>query len=170
MATAELPAYPSYNDVLGCQEALFEWAESFDSKNWKRLDECLAPTLYVDYREVMGPDHMGPAAIWEAMPKQEFIDFSSSPGFLGNPRIQTQHFVGGCIKWKQTAEEDIEAHHQMRVAHARYKDDECKEVEHKGHVHGWAFTRYKKVGGVWKLAGVGPDLRWYEFNYEKIFG
>jgi hypothetical protein len=34
-------------DVLGCQAAAFEWAESFDSKDWDRLFKCLAPTLHV---------------------------------------------------------------------------------------------------------------------------
>lgn len=34
-------------DVLGCQEALYEWAESYDSKDWDRLAKCIAPTLRV---------------------------------------------------------------------------------------------------------------------------
>lgn len=34
-------------DVIDCQAALFEWAESFDSKDWDRLSKCIAPTLYV---------------------------------------------------------------------------------------------------------------------------
>jgi hypothetical protein len=34
-------------DVVGCQAALYEWAESFDSKDWDRLSKCLAPSLYV---------------------------------------------------------------------------------------------------------------------------
>lgn len=34
-------------DVVGCQAALYEWAESFDSKDWDRLSRCIAPSLYV---------------------------------------------------------------------------------------------------------------------------
>lgn len=34
-------------EVLGCQEALFEWAESYDTKDWDRLAKCIAPTLRV---------------------------------------------------------------------------------------------------------------------------
>ena len=34
-------------DVLGCQAALFDWAESYDSKDWDRLSKCIAPTLRV---------------------------------------------------------------------------------------------------------------------------
>jgi Scytalone dehydratase len=34
-------------DVLGCQAALYEWAESYDTKDWDRLSKCIAPTLRV---------------------------------------------------------------------------------------------------------------------------
>lgn len=35
------------SDIISCQAALFEWAESFDTKDWTRLAGCIAPTLYV---------------------------------------------------------------------------------------------------------------------------
>lgn len=34
-------------DVMGCQAALFEWADSYDAKDWARLRECVAPSLMV---------------------------------------------------------------------------------------------------------------------------
>ena len=34
-------------EIYNCQAALFEWAESFDTKDWTRLAGCVAPTLYV---------------------------------------------------------------------------------------------------------------------------
>lgn len=34
-------------DVLGCQAAQYEWAESYDTKDWERLSKCIAPTLRV---------------------------------------------------------------------------------------------------------------------------
>jgi len=34
-------------DIFGCERVLFEWAESFDTKDWARLADCVAPTLYV---------------------------------------------------------------------------------------------------------------------------
>lgn len=46
--------------------AVFEWAESYDSKDWKRLEKCIAPTLRVDYRSFLNK-------IWEAMPADEFV-------------------------------------------------------------------------------------------------
>lgn len=38
---------PMLLDVLGCQTALFEWAESYDTKDWDRLAKCVAPTVRV---------------------------------------------------------------------------------------------------------------------------
>ncbi|MBE3049536.1 hypothetical protein IMZ48_44970, partial [Candidatus Bathyarchaeota archaeon] len=32
-------------DYLGLNAALYEWADSYDSKDWDRLRRCIAPTL-----------------------------------------------------------------------------------------------------------------------------
>ena len=42
-------------DIFGCQAALFEWAESYDSKDWDRLSKCIAPVLRVGPFEVHSP-------------------------------------------------------------------------------------------------------------------
>ena len=34
-------------EYLGVTEAAFEWADSYDSKDWERLKKCIAPTLRV---------------------------------------------------------------------------------------------------------------------------
>ena len=36
-------------EIMGCQAALFEWAESYDSKDWDRLKQCIAPFLRVSF-------------------------------------------------------------------------------------------------------------------------
>ena len=38
-------------DILACQDALFEWAESYDTKDWNRLSKCIAPVLRVRLHE-----------------------------------------------------------------------------------------------------------------------
>lgn len=92
----------------------------------------------------------------------------SSPHFLGNKRIKTQHFIGA-TKWSQVSPTDIIAEQQMRVAHQKYKDDELKEVQYQGHALGKATIQYRKIDGVWKFAGLEPDIRWTEFDNDKIF-
>jgi hypothetical protein len=48
---ARQPAAPSnqitFEDYLGLQHALFEWADSYDAKDWNRLSKVIAPTLRV---------------------------------------------------------------------------------------------------------------------------
>lgn len=106
--------------------------------------------------------------LWESLPAADFVALASSPGFLGNARIKTQHFIGAG-RLVQTADGEVTGYHQMRVAHQRYKDDELKEVLYKGHAHGKATIQYRKVDGVWKFAGLAPDIRWGEHDVDKIF-
>ncbi|KAL9111235.1 MAG: hypothetical protein Q9227_004313 [Pyrenula ochraceoflavens] len=153
---------PPPEDVLGCQAAMYEWVESYDSKDWDRLRKCIAPTLRINYRSLVGKD-------WEAMPAEEYVQMASSPGLLGNPRLKTQHFVGGVSKWEKTSETEITGSHQMRVAHQKYKDDAMTEVHLKGHAHGQSTVWYRKVDGVWKFGGIEPGIRWSEYDHDKIF-
>ncbi|KUL82242.1 hypothetical protein ZTR_09263 [Talaromyces verruculosus] len=143
-----MPEQPTPDEVFSCLAALFEWAESFDTK--------------VDYRQVMGK-------IWEEMPADEFIPLASSPQFLGDELLRTQHFIGGASSWNKVSDKEIQGHHQVRVAHQRYTDRSMKEVAIQGHAHGGATMWYKKVEGKWKFAGLSPNIRWGEFNYDEIF-
>merc|ERR1739841_490242 len=54
----------SFEDMQGCMAAAYEWADSYDSKDWDRLSKCIAPTLRIDYRSFLNK-------IWEAMPAAE---------------------------------------------------------------------------------------------------
>ncbi|KAH7303306.1 putative scytalone dehydratase [Stachybotrys elegans] len=157
-----MTSQPTLPDLLGCQAALYEWAESYDTKDWDRLSRCVAPTLRIDYRSFLN-------RLWEAMTSEAFVGMASDPKFLGNPRLKTQHFVGGAAKWEQTSETEITGFHQMRVAHQKYADDQLTQVSMQGHGHGMATIWYRKVDGVWKFAGIEPGVRWGEFDYAKIF-
>jgi len=152
---------PSFEDVLGCQAAVFEWADSYDSKDWDRLRKCIAPTLRVDYRSFLDK-------IWEAMPAEEFIAMISNPNVLGNPLLKTQHFIGG-TKWEKVSDDEIIGYHQLRVPHQKYTDATLKEVAVKGHAHSTNTHWYKKVDGVWKFAGLDPNIRWSEYDFDKVF-
>lgn len=94
---------------------------------------------------------------------------ASDQKFLGNIRLKTQHFVGA-TKWIQKSENEITGYHQMRVAHQKYKDDELSEAVMKGHAHGKSTIWYRKIDGMWKFAGIEPDIRWAEYDHDKIFG
>nr|UYO77243.1 dehydratase AgnL8 [Trichoderma psychrophilum] len=152
---------PSFQEITSCQRVLFEWADSYDTKDWDRLKKCIAPTLRIDYRSFLDK-------IWEAMPSEEFLQMASDPRFLGNPLLKTQHFVG-LSTWEKSGEDEIVGTHQLRVPHQRYTDSTMKEVAVKGHAHGIATMWYRRVDGEWKFAGVCPQIRWAEFDYDKVF-
>lgn len=102
------------------------------------------------------------------MPADAFVKMASDPRVLGNPRLKTQHFVGAS-KWVQTGEAAITGYHQMRVAHQKYTDESLAKIEVKGHAHGKGTMWYRKVNEVWKFAGLEPDIRWSEYDHDKIF-
>ncbi|KAH6843304.1 scytalone dehydratase [Chaetomium sp. MPI-CAGE-AT-0009] len=152
---------PSFQDILGCQSAAYEWAESYDTKDWARLLSCTAPTLRVDYRSFLNK-------LWDAMPAEAFVAMASDPKVLGDPRLKTQHFVG-VSKWVKVSETEITGCHQMRVAHQKYADEKLTEVAARVNAHGRASIFYRKVDGVWKFAGIEPDIRWSSGNHDELF-
>ncbi|KAI1247305.1 hypothetical protein MGN70_011193 [Eutypa lata] len=157
MATSNI----SFDDYQGIQKALFEWADSYDSKNWDRLRKCIAPTLRIDYRSFLDK-------LWEAMPAEEFIAMISSDAVLGNPLLMTQHFIGGTT-YERVSDTEIVGYHQLRVPHQRYTDGTRSQVAVKGHAHSTNTHWYRKVGGVWKFAGLSPEIRWGEYDFDKVF-
>lgn len=102
------------------------------------------------------------------MPAEEFLKMASDPNVLGDPLLMTQHFIGG-TKWEKVSDDEIIGYHQLRVPHQRYKDSSRKEIVVKGHAHSFNQHWYKKVNGVWKFAGLNPDIRWGEFDFDKVF-
>ncbi|EON99145.1 putative scytalone dehydratase protein [Phaeoacremonium minimum UCRPA7] len=151
----------TFQDYLGLTAAAFEWADSYDSKDWKRLEKCIAPTLRIDYRSFLDK-------IWEAMPAEEFIAMISDKSVLGNPLLKTQHFIGG-TRWEKVSDTEVIGHHQLRVPHQVYTDATMTEVRVKGHAYSYNKHWYRKVDGEWKFAGLCPDIRWFEDQFDQVF-
>lgn len=141
--------------------AYFEWADSYDTKDWDRLRRCIAPTLRVDYRSFLNK-------LWESIPAEDFVAMASDPNVLGDKTLRTQHFCGAS-KWERVSDTEIVGHHQLRVPHQRYSDETCSQVILKGHAHSYNKHWYRKVDGVWKFAGLCPDIRWFEYDFDKVF-
>ncbi|MCJ1283721.1 hypothetical protein MMC26_003052 [Xylographa opegraphella] len=151
----------TFKEYLACQELTFEWAESYDSKDWTRLASILAPTIKVNYASVNDFKD-------EALPASSFVAMMSDPKFLGDPLIDTQHLMGGS-KYRKLSSTHIEAQHQIRAAHQRYKTLEKKEVEVKGHGYAMITLTYRQVEGVWKWGGITTLIRWNEHDFDKVF-
>lgn len=92
----------------------------------------------------------------------------SSPLVLGDKTLMTQHFCGAST-YEKVSDDEIIGWHQLRVPHQRYKDETRSEVILKGHAHSTNQHWYKKVDGEWKFAGLNPNIRWGEYDFDKIF-
>jgi len=102
------------------------------------------------------------------MSAEDYVKMASDPNVLGDPLLMTQHFIGG-TKWVKTSDTEITGYHQLRVPHQKYTDASRKQVAVKGHAHSYNTHWYKKVDGVWKFAGLDPDIRWFEYDFDKVF-
>ncbi|KAI9708822.1 MAG: hypothetical protein M1820_003777 [Bogoriella megaspora] len=146
-----------FSDYLDIQNVAFEWAQSYDTKDWDRLQRILAPSTHLDHRNLKGPFH-------EHLSPDEFAAILLK--FIGDKRMMTQHFIG-VSKWERSGDDTVRAWHQIRVAHQRYSDESLATVINKGHAHGMIEHRYRKIEGVWKLEGVVPNPGWSEYD---LFG
>ena len=146
-------------DYLDIHNIAFEWAESYDTKDWERLRRCLAPSIRLDFRSLRGVLH-------EQLSPDEFAGILSGPKLLGDKRMKTQHLLGGA-EWERLSDGTVHVSHQIRVAHQRYVNEDLAVVANKGHAHGVTEHWYRKIEGTWKLEGVRPKLEWFEHD---LFG
>ena len=117
--------------------------------------------MRIDYRSFLNK-------IWEALPADEYVAMASDPHVLGDPLLKTQHFIGSS-KWEKVSDTEAIGWHQLRVPHQRYTDESKTEIAVKGHAHGTNQHWYRKVDGVWKFAGLAPEIKWGEFDFDKVF-
>lgn len=106
--------------------------------------------------------------MWEAMPADDFVAMASDPNVLGDPLLMTQHFIGGS-RWEKVSDTEVIGYHQLRVPHQRWTDETRTAVAVKGHAHSHNTHWYRKVEGVWKFAGLCPDIRWGEYDFDRVF-
>ncbi|KAH8697921.1 Scytalone dehydratase [Talaromyces proteolyticus] len=148
-------------DYIAITQIAFEWADSHDKKDWDRLRNILAPNLLIDY-SIVGQQ------CFPHMKSEEFVSMISSPNFVGDPLVRTQHLIGSA-NYEWVSDTEIVAVHQIRAAHQRYANLDTTTVAYRGHGYGSVKHWYKKLNGVWKLAGVRPEMYWSEHDFDKIF-
>ncbi|KAF2187550.1 NTF2-like protein, partial [Zopfia rhizophila CBS 207.26] len=132
----------------------FEWADSYDSKEWHRLEAILAHEVELDYR-----DHLG----WSAtMSAKEFLQRGiDSAGDL----VESMHHIGAS-KYKRIADDTVLGYHQVYNEYQRYpsKDDRKTVLASGNDLH-----EYRKIDGEWKLGGIKPRGRMSHFNFENVY-
>lgn len=102
------------------------------------------------------------------MSADDYMAMVTHPGFLGDPTVKTQHLLGQTW-WEKISDTEVIGHHQLRAAHQVYTDVDLKEVKLRGHGHATNEHYYRKVNGVWKFAGLKPNVRWNELRFDDVF-
>jgi scytalone dehydratase len=69
------------------------------------------------------------------MQREVLILIASDLQFLGNPLLNTYHFVG-LSTWQKISPDEILETHPLREPYQWYTDINLKEVAVKGHAHG----------------------------------
>ncbi|GIJ97949.1 centractin-actin-protein of the dynactin complex [Aspergillus viridinutans] len=150
-----------FQDYLALKKVLFDWADSYDAKDWDRLRSIIAPTLTVDYTQIG-------LRKWSDMAAEDYMAMITDIDFLGDPTIKTQHLLGESW-WEKISDTEVIGHHQLRAAHQVYTDSSLQTVKLKGHGHATNEHYYRKIDGVWKFAGLKPTVRWNEYQFEDVF-
>jgi len=150
----------TFPEFLALSRLTFEWADAYDSKDFARLAAILAPTVTLDYSEAFGQKPM-------TMSRDDFMKLSNNENRLGGI-VDCIHHIGGS-KYDRTGSDSVTGYHQVRTEYKRWKTMEKKEVEATGQGLTLMVHWYKKIDGVWKLAGTKPGGRMNDFNFDNIF-
>jgi len=145
------------SDYLAINNVAFEWAHSYDTKDWDRLQNILAPSTRLDFRCFKLELH-------ENLSPTEYVAILKKA--LGNERLKTQHFLGKG-KWERLSDDSVHVEHQIRAAHVLYVDENLMVEKNRGHGHGSMNHWFRKIDGIWKLEGVKPELVFAEHD---LFG
>lgn len=73
----------SFEDVYALQQLVARFANSFDLKDWARLERCLAPELHTDYSDLRGTPP-------ERMSSSRFVELRRA----ALQELQTHHLAG----------------------------------------------------------------------------
>ncbi|KAJ6146943.1 hypothetical protein N7497_008925 [Penicillium chrysogenum] len=150
-AVRKIPAEPnldiSFQDYLILSKLVFDWADSYDAKDWDRLRSIIAPTLTVDYTKIG-------LKRWDNMSADDYMAMITHPGFLGG-----QNHQDPASAWSD----------MLRAAHQVYETEELKTVKLRGHSHATNEHYYLKIDGVWKFAGLKPNVRFDELRFDEVF-
>jgi scytalone dehydratase len=82
----------------------FDWADSYDSKNFALLASILAPTVTVDYSEAFGQKPI-------TMSKADILKLSSNENRLGGI-VDCIHHIGGS-KYDRTSDDQVTGYIQV---------------------------------------------------------
>ena len=105
---------------------------------------------------------------WPAMSVDEYMEMATDKDFLGDHLMQTQHLTGASY-YERTSSTEAVGHHQVRAAHMVYSGPDLKVLATEGHAHASNIHGHRKIGGVWKFAGLRPDVFSREYDFPAVW-
>lgn len=99
------------------------------------------------------------------VPSEQYVQTADANHLV----VTTQHLIGGVAKWEKTADE-IKATFQIRVAKVKWRDQKCADEVARANAHGVCTVPYRKIDGVWKVAGLKPHIAWVLGDPHVFFG
>jgi scytalone dehydratase len=94
----------TFAEFLALSRLTFEWADSYDSKDFTRLSSILAPTVTLDYSEAFGQKPL-------TMTCDAFLKLSNNENRLGGI-VDCIHHIGGS-KYDRTGPDSVTGYHQV---------------------------------------------------------
>jgi hypothetical protein len=131
-------------DTFKIQELIPRFANSFDTKDWDILKDCLADSVYTDYTDLRGtpPETISAAAYVKS--RQESLQHLTTHHLSGNYEIQYADTLqatcrASMIIWRKSGDAQFTTH--------------CVYM-----------FRLKKINSEWKIAGITQKVLWNEGN------
>ncbi|KAE8307538.1 conidial pigment biosynthesis scytalone dehydratase Arp1 [Aspergillus transmontanensis] len=143
---------------LACQNLLHDWANCLDTKSWDYMPTIFAPRIDIDYSALGQPKAT-------AVEPSVYIDHYSSPSQLGNPEVQSHHFIGAC-KWTRESESNVRVIFQIMAVHRRAPKDGAAVLATG---HGINTIDFTQVEGEWKIVAIKVGVLFIEGDFEGIF-
>ncbi|KAH7355763.1 Scytalone dehydratase [Pyrenochaeta sp. MPI-SDFR-AT-0127] len=95
----------TFEEYLALSRITFEWADSYDSKQFDRLAAILGPSVTLDYSDAFGQKPI-------TMTRAAFMKLSDNPNRLGGI-VDCIHHIGGS-KYDRTGPDSVTGFHQVR--------------------------------------------------------
>ncbi|KAJ6102881.1 NTF2-like protein [Penicillium sp. IBT 16267x] len=147
--------------VMQCQNILFDWAESIDTKSWSQLQTLFAPKISIDYKSIGGRQV-------SSIPSAAFVQVFSSPAQLGHPGVATQHLIGAC-RWLELSETRMQVKFQIRAAHWKVSDKDDGTGADHANGYGLNTMEFELREEGWKIVLIAVGVRWIEGDFKNIF-
>jgi scytalone dehydratase len=130
------------NEIFDIQQLIARFFNSFDTKEWDRLGNCLSDSVHTDYSDLRGTPP-------ETMPRERFVE--SRQAALGP--LLTHHLAGN-VEVSLTdgsATGRVSMLIRRRTPQGSFFNTHCLY-----------FLRFEKAAGQWRICSIRQQVLWNE--------